>query len=85
MVVAVIPYSMDEMKEMLEYMGVSSWEELFIDIPTVARKDGINIPSMDEYELYRHAKELADKNKDFFHMPNFLGAGVYSILFLQQY
>ncbi len=77
MVVAVIPYSMDDMKEMLEYMGVSSWEELFIDIPTVARKDGINIPSMDEYELYRHAKELADKNKDFFHMPNFLGAGVY--------
>ena len=32
---------------------------------------------MDEYELYRYAKELSAKNKDFFSMPSFLGAGVY--------
>ncbi len=68
---------MDEMQEMLEAMGLSSWEELFKDVPREARKDGINISSMEEYELFRYAKKLADKNKNFFQMPNFLGAGVY--------
>ncbi len=69
--------NMNDLEEMLKAMGLSSWEELFKDIPRKARKDGINIPSMDEYELFRYAKKLADKNKDFFQMPNFLGAGVY--------
>ena len=68
---------MNNLEDMLKEMRISSWENLFEDIPPEARKDGINIPSMDEYELFRYAKELADKNKDFFHMPNFLGAGVY--------
>ncbi len=67
----------DDIEEMLREMGLSSWEELFVDIPQEARKDGIDIPSMDEYSLYRYAMELASRNMDFFRMPNFLGAGVY--------
>ncbi len=66
-----------DIEEMLKYMGLDSWEALFEDIPEEARKDGIDIEGMEEYELYRYAKEIAEKNKDFFHMPNFLGAGVY--------
>jgi len=77
MVYMAIPFPMHDIQEMLEAMGVGSWKELFKDIPPEARKDGIDIPSMDEYELFRYAKALADKNLDFFKMPNFLGAGVY--------
>jgi len=67
----------EDIEEMLQEMDLNSWEELFIDIPQEARKDGINIEAMDEYELYRYALKLALKNMDFFKMPNFLGAGVY--------
>ncbi len=67
----------EEIEKMLKEMHLSTWEELFVDIPQEARKDGINIPAMEEYELYRYAMELASQNKDFFKMPNFLGAGVY--------
>lgn len=67
----------DEIDSMLREMGINSWEELFADIPKEVRKNGINIPPMEEYELYRLSKELAHKNMDFFRMPNFLGAGNY--------
>ena len=77
MVSMAIPFSMDDLNEMLRAMGLESWEELFKDIPKEARKEGINLKGMDEYELFRYSKKLADKNLDFFKMPNFLGAGVY--------
>ncbi len=67
----------EDIEEMLKAMNLNSWEELFSDIPKEARKDGIKIEGMDEYSLYRYALELSSKNKDFFNMPNFLGAGVY--------
>ncbi len=67
----------DETRKMLNEMNLSSWEELFSDVPKEVWKDGINIPSMEEYEVFRYAKTLAGRNKDFFSMPNFLGAGVY--------
>ncbi len=68
---------MKDTEEMLRYLGMNSWEELFSDIPKEVWKDGINIDAMDEISLYRYAKALAEKNKDFFSMPSFLGAGVY--------
>ncbi len=68
---------MKDVDRMIKDMGLSSWEELFSDIPQEVRKGEIDIESMDEYELYRYAKNLADKNRDFFSMPSFLGAGVY--------
>ena len=77
MISLLIPPPMDEIHEMLDALGICSWKELFKDIPPEARKDRINIPNMNEYELFRYAKALADKNLDFFKMPNFLGAGVY--------
>ncbi len=69
---------MKDMDEMLKDMGTSSWEELFSDVPGEVWKQEIDIDSMDEYALYREAKKIAGKNHDFFRMPNFLGAGVYT-------
>ena len=68
---------MKDIEEMLKTLGMSSWEELFSDVPREVWKDGIDIESMDELTLYRYARRLADKNRDFFSMPSFLGAGVY--------
>ena len=68
---------MKDIDEMLKYLGASSWEDLFSDVPREVWKDGIDIEAMDEIELYRYAKKLAEKNRDFFSMPSFLGAGVY--------
>lgn len=67
----------DDIQKMLEELGIEDWKELFKDVPPEAWKDGIDIPSMSQYEVYRDAVELASKNMDFFKMPNFLGAGAY--------
>ncbi|NPA74550.1 MAG: aminomethyl-transferring glycine dehydrogenase subunit GcvPA [Euryarchaeota archaeon] len=68
---------MNDLEEMLKAMGLRSWEELYSDVPREVWKDKIDIPSMTEIELYRYARALAEKNRDFLTMPSFLGAGVY--------
>ncbi len=68
---------MKDWEEMVREMGLKSWEELFSDVPKEVWKDGIDIEAMDEIALYRYALSLAQKNKTFFDMPNFLGAGIY--------
>ena len=68
---------MKEFEDMLNYLRMNSWEELFSDIPKEVWKKGIDIEAIDEISVYRYAKELAAKNKDIFDMPNFLGAGIY--------
>ena len=68
---------MKDIKDMLKYMNMESWEELFSDVPREIWKEKIEIDSMEEYQLYRHAREIAGKNKNFFALPNFLGAGNY--------
>ncbi len=68
---------MNDLEEMLKAMGLSSWEELYSDVPREVWKDKIDIPAMSEIELYRYARALAEKNRDFFAMPSFLGAGIY--------
>ncbi len=69
--------SMKDWEEMIREMGLKSWEELFSDVPKEVWKDGIDIEAMDEISIYRYALSLARKNKTFFDMPNFLGAGIY--------
>ena len=68
---------MKDIEDMLKYMNMHSWEELFKDVPREVWKEKIRIEGMDEYNLYRYAREIAGKNKNFFEMPNFLGAGNY--------
>ena len=62
---------------MLKFLGMESFEELFEDIPKEVRA-GIDLPKgKSEAEVLREAKEILSRNRSFFEMPNFLGAGVY--------
>jgi len=65
-------------REMLEYMGVRSVQDLFRDIPDSVRTDGLKLPDgLSELELRRSLEKLMAKNRDASSMPSFLGAGVY--------
>ncbi|HDJ26944.1 MAG TPA: glycine dehydrogenase, partial [Aciduliprofundum sp.] len=66
-----------EEREMLKFLGMESFEELFEDIPKEVRA-GIDLPKgKSEAEVLGEAKEILSRNRSFFEMPNFLGAGVY--------
>ncbi|MEM2488307.1 MAG: aminomethyl-transferring glycine dehydrogenase subunit GcvPA [Thermoplasmata archaeon] len=69
---------MDDEKEMLEYLGINSIEELFSDIPKNVRIDKLPIEDgIDEHTLRIKAREILLKNKTTIDMPIFMGAGVY--------
>lgn len=72
------PNTKKDKEEMLKTIGVSTLEDLFQDIPRSLRlKEDMDIPpSMSEYELDRHMRELAEKNKAK-NFVNFIGAGSY--------
>ncbi|MCD6106331.1 MAG: aminomethyl-transferring glycine dehydrogenase subunit GcvPA [Thermoplasmata archaeon] len=66
-----------EEREMLKFLGMKSFEELFEDIPRKVRA-GLDLPKgKSEAEVLREANEILSRNRSFFEMPNFLGAGVY--------
>ena len=72
------PHTKKDREEMLKSIGVKSIDDLFQDIPQSLRiKGDMDIPpSMSEYELSVHMKELAEKNKAKDYV-NFIGAGSY--------
>jgi glycine dehydrogenase subunit 1 len=74
-----IPHTEQDTREMLAYLGVSSIEELFREIPEhLLLKDELNIPSqLDEQALFKHFHQLASKNQDSIKLDWFLGAGIY--------
>lgn len=65
--------------EMLRTLGLSSPDELFIDIKDdLQLKGGLNIPpGMGEMEVRSHLKGLAARNLNTTDYPSFLGAGAY--------
>jgi len=70
---------MDEKTEMMDFIGISNIDELFVDIPEDVRIEKLKIPdSIDEHTLRIEAKNILSKNKSFFDMPSFIGAGVYN-------
>ena len=71
-----LPHTEEDIRRMLEVIGVSSVDDLFVDVPEeVIFKEEYDIPSaMSEIELRRHFRELAEKNKS---LTVFAGAGVY--------
>jgi glycine dehydrogenase subunit 1 len=71
-----IPNSAEGQKEMLEEIGLSSLEDLFVGIPQEIRlKSLLNLPpALTEPELIETFKNYANKNAQ--HMLSFLGAGV---------
>ena len=74
-----LPLTDDERKEMLKSIGKSSIDELFSDIPEKFKlKKELDLPDgLSEVELQKELRRLASKNKTFFDMPMFLGAGVW--------
>ncbi|MEA1974677.1 MAG: aminomethyl-transferring glycine dehydrogenase subunit GcvPA [Bacillota bacterium] len=74
-----IPNTKNDIKEMLEVIGASSIDDLFLDIPEKFRFNReLNIPDeMSEIELRKHIQEIASKNKSVDELTCFLGAGAY--------
>jgi len=80
-----IPHTEDDIKEMLEAIGVSSIDELFSSIPFNKRlKRPLNLPApLSEMELIRYFKDLSRKNGTLDKYISFLGGGVYNHIFLR--
>ncbi|MBD5303733.1 MAG: aminomethyl-transferring glycine dehydrogenase subunit GcvPA [Bacteroides sp.] len=71
-----IPHTEEDIRVMLDRIGVESVDDLYKDIPSeVIFKGEYDIPEgMSEPELRRHFRELADKNRN---LKVFAGGGVY--------
>lgn len=74
-----LPNTEQDRQDMLEVIGAKDIMDLFSDIPEKVRLDEpMDLPaSLSEYELLKHARELASKNTTASEIPYFLGAGVY--------
>ncbi len=76
---AYYPNTDDDRQNMLESIGVKSFDELIKDIPQEIRLKGdLKIPpAMSELEVVKHLSSLANKNVDAQTALSFLGAGAY--------
>jgi len=60
------------MKEMMDFIGIKSIDELFKDIPDEI-KCGIDLPPpMEEMDVEGEIRKMMKKNKTFYEMPSFL-------------
>lgn len=72
-----LPHTQDEIRAMLERIGVSSIDELFAPIPAELRANDLALePQLDESRLMTHLESLAARNGAAT-MLSFLGAGMY--------
>ncbi|MBI5325851.1 MAG: aminomethyl-transferring glycine dehydrogenase subunit GcvPA [Ignavibacteriae bacterium] len=74
-----VPNTDDDRKQMLEKIGVSSFEELIKNIPDSIRfKNSLDIPpKLSEYEVVKLLQTYANKNKDASNYTCYLGGGAY--------
>ncbi|MET3289829.1 UNVERIFIED_CONTAM: glycine dehydrogenase subunit 1 [Brevibacillus sp. OAP136] len=74
-----LPQTDQDKREMMETLGIESYEELFSDIPAEVRLNrGLNVSeALSETELVAYFQGLAKKNANFSTHASFLGAGVY--------
>lgn len=71
-----VPHTPDDLKAMLDVIGVTTMEDLFADIPASMRPKSFDLPEgMSEMELCTYFEQLASKNRA--DMVSFLGAGFY--------
>lgn len=71
------PHTQDDIKAMLDVIGVKSIDDLFSDIPDSLKGKEFAIPtSMSEIELRKHISDIAKKNKV---LKTFRGAGSYDV------
>ncbi len=72
-----IPHTQDELKDMLNVIGVRSLEELFADIPKSMRPKSFDLPTgKAESEVCSYLEKLAHSNN--VRCTSFLGAGFYN-------
>jgi len=71
-----VPHTPDDIREMLEAVGVASIEDLFSVIPPALRPRSFNLPEgKTEFEVTEYLARLARKNAT--HLVNFVGGGFY--------
>ena len=59
-----VPHSQEEKREMLAFLGLSSEEELFRDVPPEALLHNLNLPEgLSELEVSRTLTEKARRNQ----------------------
>lgn len=71
-----IPHTPDDIRQMLDKIGVNSLDDLFADIPSIVRfKQEYNLPdAMSEEEIRAHFRSLGKQNKQ---QIIFAGGGAY--------
>lgn len=74
-----LPLTPDDRAAMLAAIGAKSVDDLFVDVPEAARRDGfVDLPRvMGELEVERALKRMAGKNTVAGDAPFFCGAGAY--------
>lgn len=79
MIRSYLPHTEADRRSMLDAVGVSSTQDLFVDIPPELRlsKPLALPPAMSEPELAQHLQELAKHNASLAEYACFLGAGAY--------
>ena len=61
------------MKDMMDYIGIKSIHELFDDLPSEIRIEGLDLPPpKSDMEVEMGIKKILEKNVSFFHTPFFL-------------
>lgn len=64
---------------MLDTLGISSIDDLFLDIPREHRNPSLDLPDpLSELEIQQELASLAAKNRPMSSGPSFLGAGSYN-------
>ncbi len=74
-----LPLTPDDRAEMLSAIGVASVDDLFVDVPAAARREGfVDLPRVaGELEVERELSALAARNVAAGSIPFFCGAGAY--------
>lgn len=75
-----IPHTRKDIEQMQRFVGISSIEELFVDIPRdKLLKKALHLPApLSEGLLFKELKRLAAKNQPLEEAISFLGAGSYN-------
>ena len=68
----------EQLQEMLEAIGVESFEALLADIPRALRANGLQVaPGLSETEVVKEFLDLSTKNRSLDQLCSYLGAGMY--------
>ena len=74
-----IPNTPEEQDGMLASLGLSSIDDLFLDIPDAFRNPTLALPApLSELEIQQELGALAARNRPLAAGPSFLGAGSYN-------